>query len=267
MSKRLNQKSTILFSLPPEQATYFRNLLRSARAQALSDAEGFQPISFCIEQLGTTLFQKIQDLGKYEEGILWVAKHSSLAHTIPTSLVGRDAHTPFNELYRSVRISRNEALHHGAYARHLTSHAVQLSLILEDGLMNMLSSHTYKVSDFMVRDPITAAQWQPVSLVRQQMLVNSFTYLPILINDAWRLLSDRSIARYLRSDESRRNERLAKTVADAVRDGFVTEEAQVSRSDTPISEIVDSFDGKPILVSKHDDSLIIVGILTAFDLL
>ena len=69
---------------------------------------------------------------------------------------------------------RNDALHQGACARHLANHAVQLALVLEDALM----PSEPKVSDFMVRDAICAAHWQPISFVRQQMLANSFSYLP-----------------------------------------------------------------------------------------
>jgi hypothetical protein len=33
--------------------------------------------------------------------------------------------------------------------------------------------------DFMVKDPVRASLWQPISSVRSSMLVNSFSFLPI----------------------------------------------------------------------------------------
>ena len=42
--------------------------------------------------------------------------------------------TPFSRLYDLVQDARNDALHQGAFARHLTIHAIGLALILEDAL-------------------------------------------------------------------------------------------------------------------------------------
>ena len=52
------------------------------------------------------------------------------------------------------------------------------------------------VSDYMVRDLVCAQLWQPISLVPQRMLTNSFTYLPV--QDAkgqWCLVSDLEVAK------------------------------------------------------------------------
>ena len=37
-------------------------------------------------------------------------------------------------------------------------------------------SELHQVSDFMVRNPVCASMWQPLSFIRQSMLVNSFSY-------------------------------------------------------------------------------------------
>ena len=82
-----------------------------------------------------------------------------------------------------------------------------------------------KVSDFMVRDAICAAHWQPISFVRQQMLANSFSYLPILWpadnNPRWHVVSDVGVTRFLRSAVSKadRNRRLAIIIGEAIRSG------------------------------------------------
>ena len=85
-------------------------------------------------------------------------------------------------------------MHQGAYARILTDHAVDITIILEDALMSELS----KVSQFMVRDVVEAKPWQPVSFVRQQMLKHSFSYIPVRHKDTWKLISEHSVAQYLR---------------------------------------------------------------------
>src|SRR5439155_14524227 len=104
----------------------------------------------------------------------------------------RHLHTPFSVLYELVRRGRNAAMHEGASARHLTLHAIELALVLEDALMMGMD----QIGDYMVRNPVYAALWQPLSFVRQEMLVNSFSYLPVAIEERsgkdWRLVSDLS---------------------------------------------------------------------------
>ena len=51
----------------------------------------------------------------------------------------------------------------------------------------------------MVRSPVTAEPWQPLSFVRQLMLTNSFSILPVLMPDGWRVVTDAQVAAYLRA--------------------------------------------------------------------
>jgi hypothetical protein len=191
-----------------EIAVYFLNQLREARARTLQDAEAFPEIIYAIERLGFHLTGGADfNLEGYETTLGRLAATSALAKKIPE--LHREWHLPFNILYKIVKTGRNDALHQGAFARHLTEHATQLAIVLEDALMASLT----KVSDYMVRDVIAASSWQPVSFVRQQMLANSFTCLPILwkSNDKenWHLISDFQIAHYLRSASyEERNNRL-----------------------------------------------------------
>ena len=87
-------------------------------------------------------------------------------------------------------------MHQGAFARHLTVHAIELAIVLEDALTQLKNP---MVSNFMVRNPVCAEMWQPVGLIRQQMLVNSYSYLPVLRENHWYLISDADIAMYLLS--------------------------------------------------------------------
>ncbi|MCB9433341.1 MAG: hypothetical protein H6668_15300 [Ardenticatenaceae bacterium] len=244
---------------------YFRDQLREARATAYQDAEASQQIFFVLEHLGIFLQKKIEGLHGYKKSIEKVASRSPLFNDFPQEL--REWHIPFANLYDLVRDGRNDALHVGAYARHLTSHAVQLSLILEDALM----FESNRVSDFMVRDPVQAFEWQPLSFVRQQMLVNSFSFLPMFLQEdsTWYLLSDYSLAQYLREpSKTERKKRLAITVGSSIQSKAIKiDKATCIIAKTAINEAMEQFDGKPILVVEMNDQKKLIGIITAFDVL
>ncbi len=259
--------------LNSEEALHFRDQFRDARLVALKDAEAFHEILFTLERLGYLLKGKEGNLSEYKDKIEVEAGDSALAVEIPTD--HREWHTPFSELYDLVRIGRNDALHQGAFARNLTMHATQLALVLEDALTDRV---TPKIGDFMVRGPICALPWQPVSFVRQQMLANSFSYLPMQWETGngttWKLVSDFHIARYLRLpgkvSGSERKRRLAQTVQHAVNGGsLVLEDATSCSSDTKVDDALPSFSGdsRPLLVHHPNDLGRLMGIVTAYDLL
>ena len=248
------------------QKVHFRDELRDARAAAFRDAEEFDCILFAIERLGSFLLGKIEALGEYQSVLITLAKDSGL------SLLRKPLHSwnpPFNRLFGQLVEARNDALHQGAFARHLTTHAVQVSLILEDALM----AGRDKVADFMVKNVTTASLWQPLSFVRQQMLVNSFSFLPIL-DDAQRptgeLIADCSLASYLRTA---RKERLAHMLRDAVNSGelpLLT--TRMCCSTDKVSSVLDDVRMKdqrlPVLVvDEQGDRRYLIGLVTGFDLL
>jgi len=143
--------------LTKEVRLNFRDQLRDARVKAQKDAEDFEEIVFVLERLGTILSEALVGLGKKAPSIFSVASDSPLFSEIPDAW--RELHTPFAKLYDLVRQARNDAMHEGAAARYATGHAIEVSLVLENALMNGYD----KVSDFMVRNPICAAMWQPLS--------------------------------------------------------------------------------------------------------
>ncbi len=120
-----------------QAAIYFRDQLREARAIALKDVEAFEEIVFVLERLGSYLHGRTESLHVYKDNIVELACQSPLAQEIPS--VHPDVHAPFAILYELVKDARNFALHVGAFARHLTVHAVALSIILEDALENGLT--------------------------------------------------------------------------------------------------------------------------------
>lgn len=178
------------------------------------------------------------------------------------SAVHRSWHSPFDILYESVRKKRNDAMHQGVYARHLTLHSIQASLVLEDALMKDFE----KVSDYMVREPVCAYIWQPLSYIRQEMLMNSFSYIPIFYLESWQFISDTSIAKYLAKD---REARVAHTVKNAVKNQEGSEPleidpADIISQDLTISEAVSKMTNRPLLVIENERLL---GIIAAYDLL
>ena len=157
-------------------ALYFRDALRTARAEALRDSESFEGIVFAIERLGSLLSKRRANLRRYEPFLTVLARNSPLAETLPASCPGY--HTSVDRLFTLVRQGRNSALHEGAYARNLTANAFELALVLEDAL---LDGHS-QIGSFMVRTPVCAFPWQPLGFIRQQMLANSFSFLPVQVN-------------------------------------------------------------------------------------
>jgi hypothetical protein len=249
--------------MTPKAAHDFRLQLQQARENALKDAEAFDGIIHVIERLGSFCLGRVESLGGYQPDVEKVAELSPLAADVPA--LWRNVHTPFSLLYSIVKDARNDALHIGASARHLTTHAIELALILEDAL-RMCEEGKY-VSDYMVRDPVCAHLWQPVSFVRQRMLTNSFSYLPV--QDAagqWCLVADLQVAKYLQGcTNNERKRRLATPLGEAREISPLPANCLSDRM--PIGLALSNFDGKPILVFRDNAGAEPTGILTAFDLL
>lgn len=251
---------------------YFRSELQKAREDALKDAEAFDGIIHVIEKLGQFLVGEIKSLGRYQKDIEEVAKESALAAEIPGLGPFRKVHTPFKLLYNIVKDARNDAMHIGASARHLTQHTIELALILEDAMRTYEKNE--KVSDYMVRNPVCAELWQPISFIRQQMLTNSFTYLPIFHpENKWCLVSDFEIAKFLQGQYfdiaknpqgKSRKQHLAISLEKATEIKLCP--ATPCSGEKSISAVLEDFGSTPILVGENSEAGL-EGILTAFDLL
>ena len=270
--------SCFMAEISGDAAREFRIQLQQAREGAVKDAEAFDGIIQVVECLGSYCLGRVAPLGKLQPKVEEVAIRSVLA-----DLPGlRNVHTPFSVLYDLVRNARNDAMHQGAYARHLTTHAIELALVLEDALrmIEQDKKNSSVVSDYMVRDLVCADLWQPISLVRQRMLTNSFSYLPVQdANGKWCLLSDLGVAKYLQGCPNReRNKRLATGLATALeKAGIKLRRAKRVNETMSIDNALEKFDEEPI----HEPMLVFsdgakegdnakakpVGILTAFDLL
>jgi hypothetical protein len=251
--------------LEQEVALHFRDQLRAARAAALRDSESFQEIVFVLERLGAYLSNARGNLGSYLVRIKDQAACSPMADEVPKELP--DFHQQFEVKYDIVREARNAALHEGALARHLTANAVELSLVLEEAIM----SERHQVSDFMVRNPVCAFMWQPLSFIRQIMLVNSFSYLPVPVesngNIDWRVVSDFRLGQCLRKNGKVGKDVLIQKLQDAVKSGQIElHSAKTCYPQDKIETVLQSVEGLPTLVLSPDNNELL-GILTPFDLL
>jgi hypothetical protein len=204
-------------------------------------------------------------LARFLPAIKKQAARSPMAEEVPKELP--HFHQQFEVKYGIVQEARNAALHEGALARHLTANAVELSLVLEEGIMSELR----QVSDFMVRNPVCASMWQPLSFIRQSMLVNSFSYLPVKVekgsNISWRFISDFRLAQCLRRNGKITRDGLVQQLGDAVKDGQIElHSATVCGPQDQIDAVLARSDGLPTLVLLPDNNELL-GILTPFDLL
>jgi hypothetical protein len=239
----------------------FANQLRNAREAALKDAEAFDGILHAVERLGRFLTKRSDgNLGQYGSKLQEIAARSPLAEEVPKRF--RGLLTTFSSLLDLVRHARNDAFHEGASARHLTGHAIELALILEDALR---SSEAPVVADYMVRNPVCAELWQPIGFVRQQMLASSFSFLPVLSKHRiWCLVSDRAIAAYLGRSWPDRKDRMASLLGEAP---IELKRAKLVQEDTSLDKALTALKDAPLLVRQKGKHPRILGIVTAFDLL
>ena len=246
-------------------STYL-TFLREARELAQKDSENFDALIQAFERIGAMEKGQLGNgLGTYENELLAIAIKSPLARGLPPHF-----HTSAMRLFNLVKHQRNDAIHQGIIARNLVRHSVEFSLILEHALMNMDNMKT--AADLMIRDVCYADCEHPVSYIRQRMLVNAFSFLPMRLDDnSVKMLSDAALAKWLRrmawNDQKLA---LARSLQDAIYASSDPLELidPVSRSSsTPISELVNDLNSVPILLHEPDNDTKIVGLISAFDLL
>ena len=240
---------------------------------ALKDAEGFLGIVMAVEGLGRFLEREnigkrkiVGTMAQVRDSIVALVQGAPLMRATEVSL--HRVHTPFRAAYDIVRRGRNSAVHEGAFARHLATKSLELALVVEDALM----VDEPLISDFMVHGVVTASPWQPLSFVRQTMLANAFSFLPVWMPDpvekGWRLVSDFSLATYLRtSDPTSRHERLVEPLQSAAASGALRlEKPFVCSPEASAQEVLRESRGLPILI-RGDEEQELIGIATPYDLL
>lgn len=179
-----------------EAARYFRAELRSARAAALSDAEAYAKPLHTLERLGRFQDRRAWNLKKAEGALNSLAQVSPYYEDLPARWP--HLHRRFPAVYHTLREMRNDVMHVGAHARHLTTYAVEACLTLEDAI----STYLQTVGDLMVADPVVVERWHPVSLARQKLLEYSFSFLPFGLRRQTVSGGSSPITRLLASSES-----------------------------------------------------------------
>ena len=247
-----------------EAALDFRDEFRKARDSASKDAEGYQQILFVLERMGSYLLKKKGDLGKYENCISKLVRENCPSFAQPSD----ECHINFDRLYGMVREGRNDALHQGAVARMMTSHSVQLSMMIEDTLMAVVNSQ--RIGDYMVRNPVCAHEWQPISFIRQIMLENSFSDIPFYRKEQkeWHVISDLDVAKFRHQEKKQ----LASTLERCIElEKITSRKATVVAPDKPVGEVLKCADDKwPVLVKRKDECQEcqeLLGIVTPYDLM
>ena len=220
--------------LQPRERLFYRDRLRAARYAALADAEGFESICFALEALGLRLRGRQEALGLYREKIAPQAIRALVFAELPGAFPLR--FKTFEALFSIVLAARNDAMHTGSYARHATQAAIELCIGLEEALMAGVER---TVENLMVSSPVTVESWQPVAHARQLMLMHSFSFLPVLLEGAWCLISELGLAKYL--SEGARKTRLCESIADAKNNGMQVREisdAELLRAGMPVAAVL-----------------------------
>lgn len=258
-----------------EAIIYYRDKFRAARYQALLNAENFAPLLFVLESFGTYLAricesddQSLDKLKKYLKAFI---SDSPYLHKIPNKFPVY--HCEFDFLYEFVRDTRNEFAHQGVYARQKTRFILELCLIFESKLNEL----QMKASNYAVSGVTTTELWQPLSLIKKEMLINSYSYLPVKTDKGWELISDYNLADYLKGSKTKRAEKESQTLKEALNEDkygkLETVKADVVSPSTDISKIKLSSTQPILVVGKAEDpetgEMIerLHGLYTGFDLL
>lgn len=245
---------------------YYRDQLRQARYAALADSEGFLDICFAIEELGVRLTGKQSAMSDYEGkiGRLVPAKKRKSQQTLALDF------SAFSALYQIVRTARNDAMHTGSYARHITGKAIELCLLLEDSIMANKFNMSASLLDYMVREPISVDSSQPLAKARNLMLTHSFSNLPVRFGADWLMLTDSNLSRFLALTAGDRGELLGKSLAKSKESGLVLSPAKVfNAKDNPkISEIFSAqFDSSMPNLCLIVDGEQLRGVISPFELM
>lgn len=241
-----------------DERRHFRDRFRQARYAALANAEGFSEICFAIEELGIRLADQRLSMGGYQVLIDGETKYRPESH-----LDHPDFFSTFTSLYGIVTAARNDAMHTGAYARRATAKALELCLLIEDGLMTGKKTPRL-VGDYMVRDAIFVEVWTPIAKVRQLMLLHSFSNVPVNHGGTWKLLTELEIALFLQRE---RGKRLALSVEDAEMKGLKLTDAATTKSDADADKVIQRESGTGNLWLVLDKEERLVGVLSPFELM
>ncbi|WP_407538644.1 hypothetical protein Q0M94_10710 [Deinococcus radiomollis] len=237
-------------ALSQPEHTYFLRRLRDARYAVLRDAENFINICSTLEELGCRLKEdKATGLGGYRKEFRALSAHGGMDET------------RFDVLFDQVRLARNDAAHQGVFARNAAKRAVKLCVYIEGIIMTQLK----QIGDVMSGHLLLAQPYHTLSHLREEMLTNSFSFLPYQVADGYRLISDIDVARLLRNPQysSRSYTTTVSQLDPQWLEGL--HPAEVLQETDLLSAVIERISVFPAVVERSEG--LPVGIITAFDLL
>jgi CBS domain-containing protein len=121
--------------------------------------------------------------------------------------------------------------------------------------------------DLMVKSPVTVEPHHSVGYVRYLMLSGSYSSIPVRFGDDWYLILDSTIADY-QSKQRKPGPAEVKTLKGCKEEGIIDlVPAHTCRPSATESEIVQLLKRHPALLVVDESPPVLLGILTAFDLL
>ena len=254
--------------LEKEECLELRKRLQKARYQVLEDGENWLGIAQAIEAVAKVLAKKYKVIQCEQKKVL--LKFVNRDH--PTISRGQKDigegpfRSTFETLLKEVINARNDEAHTGAAARSAARIATAVGIYLEDTLMAASDTGQDDVKAYIQEEVVRAYTWQMLGECRRLMLAHSFSFLPLLREGKWEILTDANLAKYLAATE-KKEDRRKETVEDAInkKDGKlkVVKAAEVKPGDSKI-EALKKMKGKAAVVLKCNK---LVGIITPFDLL
>lgn len=122
------------------------------------------------------------------------------------------------------------------------------------------------VKAYIQEEVVRAYTWQRLGECRRLMLTHSFSYLPVQIENEWKMLSDADLAEYLvvKGPDVRKE-----TVEEAIKNGLNLEDADEVKPTYCKWKALKEMEGKAAVVINKEKELKkeLVGIITPFDLL
>ena len=249
-----------------EECLELRKRLQKARYQVLEDGENWLGIAQAIEAVGKAIAKK----DKYRSGLGNLKKELQqlVKDYHPTTGQGQyeveegPFESTFGNLLKEVKEARNDEAHTGVAARSATRIAIVVGIYLEDTLMAASGAEKDGVKAYIQEQVVRAHTWQRLGECRRQILIHSFSYLPLKIKNKWKMLSDADLAEYLavKGPDGRKE-----TVEEAIKNRLNVEDAVEVKPTYCKWKALKKMKGKAAVVLNKEKELL--GIITPFDLL
>lgn len=105
----------------------------------------------------------------------------------------------------------------------------------------VIANSEKKICEYMVRNPLCAYEWQPISFIRQIMLENSFSHIPFFWREKWHVISDLDVVKI----HHKGKDKLASTLECCIESKDIDpRKARVVSPDKPVWDVLKCADDK-----------------------